>query len=117
MAQIGKGMRFECEQPFVGEARRVTRQERLRLSGHSLFKDPLFSLYRLSRAFIKTKTAGDLLTSNARKWGWGKEELDSLWTSLKTNANYFSREKQQAKATSTQSPKMNVENNCKLNLY
>jgi len=64
-------MRFECEQPFVGEERSVTRQEWLRVSGHSLFKDPPFSLYRLSRAFIKTKTAGDLLTASARKWGGG----------------------------------------------
>ena len=110
-------MRFECEQPFVGEARCVTRQERLRVSGHSLFKDPLFSLYRLSRAFIETKTAGDLLTASTRKWGWGKEEIDGLWTSLKATATYFYQKKQQAKATSTQRPKMNVKNNGKLDLY
>ena len=95
----------------------MTRQERLRLSGHSLFKDPLFSLNRFSRAFKNTKTAGDLLTASARKWGWGKEEIDGLWTSLKANANYFSQKKQQANATGTQSLKMNVENNCKLDLY
>ena len=107
-------MRFKCEQPFVGEERCVTRQERLRLGGHSLFKDPLFSLNRLSRAFIETKTGGDLLTSSARKWGWGKEEIDSLWTSLKATATYFCQKKQQAKATSTN---MNVKNNWKLDLY
>ena len=110
-------MRFECEQPFVGEARCVTRQERLRVSGHRLFKDPLFSLYRLSRAFIQTKTAGDLLIASARKWGWGKEEIDGLWPLLKGNANCFSQKKQQANATSTRRLKMNVENNCKLDLY
>ena len=105
-------MRFECEQPFVGEERCETRQERLRVSSHSLFKDPLVSLYRFSRAFIETKTAGDLLTASARKWGWGKEEIDGLWTSLKATATYFYQKKHQAKATSTQSPKMNVKNNC-----
>ena len=53
-------MRFKCEQPFVGEERCVTRQERLRLGGHSLFKDPLLSLNRLSRAFIEKKTGGGI---------------------------------------------------------
>lgn len=110
-------MWFEREQPFVGEARCVTRQERLRVSGHSLFKDPPFSLHRLSRAFIKTKTAGGLLTESVRKWGWGKEEIDGLWISLKATATYFYQQKPQSKATSTQGPKMNVENNCKLDLY
>ena len=65
-------MRFECEQPFVGEARCVTRQERLRLSGHCLFKDPLFSLYRLSRAFIKTKTKGGFIDLKRKEVGLGK---------------------------------------------
>ena len=41
-----------------------------------------------------------------------EEEIDGLWTSLKATATYFYQKKHQAKATSTQSPKMNVKNNC-----
>ena len=117
MAHIEKRMWFEYEQPFLGEERCETRQERLRVSSRSLFKDPLFSLYGLSRLFIETKTAGDLLTASARKWGWETEEIDGLWTSLRATANYFYQKKQQATATSTQIPKMNVKNNCKLDRY
>ena len=39
----------------------------------SLFTDPLFSLQSPSRVRDKKKTA-DILTTNARGWGWGRRK-------------------------------------------
>ena len=73
MAQTGRGMRFECEQPFVGEQRCVTRQERLRVSGHSLLKDPpsFFSLQIVARVY-KNKNRGGFIDRKHKEVGVGK---------------------------------------------
>ena len=98
-------MRFEYEQPFVGEARCVTRQERLRVSGHSLFKDPLFSLYRLSRALIETKTKEWFIDRKRKEVGVGKGGNRRLWTALKATATYFYQKSSRRKRPVLKVPK------------
>ena len=76
----------------------MTRQERLRVSGHSLFKDPLFSLYRLSRAFIKTKTKGGFIDLKRKEVGLGKGGNRRSVDIFESNCNLLLPEKAAGKS-------------------
>ena len=68
----------------IGRGKLPTKdQKRLPLLGTKLFfkqilgqfTDPLFSLYRCRARTWKYKLRGDLLTSSASGWGWGKKNV------------------------------------------